>query len=524
MTADLSAELGFADFSLRIHERQLIAKGEPVPLGARAFDVLVVLVQHAGELVSKALLLERVWPGLIVEENNLQVHVSTLRKVLGAELIATVPGRGYRFTARVKPLEPEPGTAPAPLLIPTSGGAAPHSRASRSLAVLRFANLSDDPTQEYFSDGVAEDIISKLTRSRWLFVIARNSSFSVRPPIASTAAVCKQLDCHYLVSGTVRRSGTSVRVTAELVDGDSGETLWAQRYDRPLDDLFNVQNDISAAIVSAIEPVYLRREEYRTSQRETPNMAHWELLMRARWHFWRTSRKHNDEAQKLLTQALAIKPEDSSCLSLMAFTHMSRVWAGWAPDPKAEIIEANRLALRAIRHDDTDSYAHFTLGTALSFTGNIPQAIAELEYALTLYPQFAAAAGELGRLLAFSGRTNEAVEYVLQAIDASPHDPHLSLWVRSRAIACYIDEDYAQAVKYAQQATANRANWFFNYYLLAACQVAAGDSAAAVLALEQAKPFGPYSPSALRFGHPFVDARQMERFIGHLRSAGWADA
>lgn len=507
----MSHELVFSNFVLRPVERQLLADGRPLTLGARAFDVLSALVARAGSLVSKSELFELVWPGVVVEENNLQVHISTLRKLIGPELITTIPGRGYRFTGQVADAG---GARPAAVPAPTSLSA-------RSIAVLPFGNLSNDPEQEYFSDGLAEDIIAKLTRSPWLHVIARNSSFRYRQPSPEPADVCRDLGARYLVTGSVRRSGPMMRVTAELVDGQSNKTLWSQRFDRPLDALFEVQNEISTSIVSAIEPVYLRREEYLTSQLATPDMKHWELLMRARWHFWLSTREHVEAARTHVKQALELKPDDPPSLSLLAFTHMSRVWAGWSANAREDIMEANRLALRAVRQNDTDPFAHFTLGTALSFTGNIPQAIAELEYALTLYPQFAAAAGELGRLLAFAGRTQEAIEYVLQAADSSPHDPHLSLWIRTRGIACFIDGNYEEASRYAQQATTKRSDWFFNYYLLAACQEAAGRHEDALKSVQHAQTFGPYPMHALRMGHPFMDERVQERFVGFLRQAGW---
>ncbi len=525
---------------MRLHERKLLSQDKPVPLGARAFDVLSVLVQRAGDLVTKTELFEQVWPGLVVEENNLQVHISTLRKFLGADVIATVAGRGYRFTARVSQSiaadtsapatapssTPEtPSKAPAQPKLATASSAIAATSASRSIAVLPFANLSGDATQEYFSDGISEDIISKLTRSPWLYVIARNSSFAQRGPERATADVCKALGVRYLVSGSVRKqttaNGTTLRISAELVDGASNETLWSQRFDRPEDDLFEVQNAISTSIVSAIEPVYLRREEQLTTTMAAPDMRSWEWLMRARWHFWQSTREHIGHTQRCLTNALEITPDDPAALSLMAFTHMSRVWAGWAEKPKDEIASAIRLALRAVRQQDTDANAHFTLGTALSFTGDYQQAIAELEYALSLYPEFASAAGELGRLLAFTGRTQEATEYVLQAIDASPSDPHLSLWIRTRAIACYVDADYTNALRYAIEATAKRPNWFFNHYLSAAANVGLGNLAAAQRNIEQAKSFGPYPMAALRVGHPFADGRMMDQFVLHLRKAGW---
>ncbi len=511
----LPQALAFTTFVLQVHERQLLDAGRPVTLGARAFDVLAALAARAGDLVSKTELFAQVWPGVVVEENNLQVHVSTLRKLIGPELIATIPGRGYRFTARVTRQQGGAGAAAEPAL---AGAVA---MTSRSIAVLPFANLGNDPDQAYFSDGLAEDIISKITRSPWLYVIARNSSFGVRQDGASAADLCRELGARYLLTGTVRRSGAVMRITAELVDGQRNETLWSERFDRPLDDLFEVQNQISTRVVSAIEPVYLRREEYLNSQLKAPDLRHWDLLMRARWHFWRSTRDDVEASRGYLQKALALQPDDPPSLSLLSFTHMARVWAGWSTDARDDILQANRLALRAVRQDDTDSFAHFTLGTALSFTGNMAQAIAEQEHALTLYPQFAAAAGELGRLLAFSGRTQEAQEHVLQAIDASPHDPHLSLWVRSRAIACYVDEDYAAAARYAMQAAARRPDWFFNYYLLAAAQAGAGQLDDALKSVQRGQAFGPYPLPALRMGHPFSNEAHMARFIGHLKSAGW---
>ena len=508
-------ELSFSSFVLRPYERQLLSDGKVLPIGARAFDVLRVLAHRAGDLVTKNELLEQVWPGLVVEENNLQVHISTLRKLLGASHIATVAGQGYRFTGRVS-LAARAADASAPSASPALA-----TSASRAIAVLPFANLSGSDDQEYFSDGLADDIISKLTRSPWLYVIARNSSFSMRAADMPLAEACRALGARYVVSGSVRRSAKTMRISAQLIDGPSGQSLWAEKFDRPIDDLFDVQEAIAASIVGAIEPVYLRREELLTSTLAAPDMRTWDWLMRGRWHFWRSSREHLAHAQRCAANALEIKPNDPASLCLMAFTHMSLVWAGWSDKPNEAIVEAARLALRAVRENDTDANAHFTLGTALSFTGDYGQAIAELRHALTLYPEFAAAAGELGRLLAFTGATQEAAEYVLQAIDASPQDQHLSLWLRTRAIASYIDGDYPAAARYAVDATARRPDWFFNYYCSAACLAAAGDLPAARRAVDQAKTFGPYPLRALRAGHPFADRKLLDQFVGHLSLAGW---
>jgi TolB-like protein len=528
----MSSPLVFGAFALHTQERRLLKEGQAILVGARAFDVLCVLVQHSGQLVSKDQLFDAVWPGRVVEENNLQVHVSTLRKILGADMIATIPGRGYRFTGKLQePAVSVGNTLSSPQNTFSAQASLPSSVAMRSLAVLPFQNLDGLPQEEYFSDGIAEDVISHLTRSPWLFVVARNSSFTYRHSHVAPAQICRELQVHYLVTGQVRRveddqGHVRIRVNAQLIDGARNATLWSERFDHPMADLLQLQEQIGSRIVSAIEPVALRSEEQRALRSDAlpsspAQVKHWDLLMQARWHFWRSSREHLHTCEKLLLESLQLQANSSASLALLAFVHMSRVWAGWAAEPKSTLKEALRCAMQAVSQDDRDSHAHFTLGTALSCVGKMPQAIAEMEHALALYPQAAAAAGELARLLAFSGRCDEAHEFALQAMDASPHDPHLSLWVRSRAIASFVAQDYALASHFAMQAVAKRPDWFFNYYLLAACQALAGQAQAGRESLEAAQGLGPYSLAALRIGHPFTEEAHLQRFVQALQSLGW---
>ncbi len=515
------ADSTFGAFALQQHERRLLRDGQPVLVGARAFDVLCVLVENAGQLVTKQQLLDAVWQGLVVEENNLTVHVSSLRRILGAEAIATVPSRGYRFTLRITRIDASSGAAQEPLVRDLKRRASDARSSRRTIAVLPFVNLNQDPEQEYFSDGLAEDIISHLTRSPWLLVVSRNSSFGYRNSSLGNEAIGAALGARYLVQGTVRLAANTLRMTAELIDAQSMETLWSDRYDRPLADMFAIQMQVANHIVSAIEPIYLHREERVAADVAHQDLQHWDLLMRARWHFWRTTPEHVVKAQAYLQQALERQPNDSPSLALLAFTHLAKLWGAWAKDPRATVAEANRCALMAVRNDERDAFAHFTLGTALSCAGQMDAAIAELECALKLYPQAAAAAGELGRLLVFSGRTDEAEEFILQAIDASPHDPHLSLWIRSRAIACFIEERYTDAVRYAREATAKRSDWYFNHLLLAACLTAAGDEAGGRDSLTRALSGRDYTLQSFTFGHPFVHAAHHERFLTALKQAGW---
>ena len=399
-----------------------------------------------------------------------------------------------------------------------------------SLAVLPFTVAGGGPDEEYFGDGLAEDIIASLARSPWLFVVARGSSFNFRGEDLRVGSICKKLGVRYLVMGSVRKMGTRIRASAELLDGSNGQTLWSESYDRAALDFFELQGDIVSKIVGTIEPLFLRQEERQAMQAQqgsgrdaTASLAHWDLLMRARWHYWRSSRRHSDEAKRLLEQAIAMRPNDVAGLSLMSFSLFTDVWSGWAADPKAVIERGMKLAIRAVSIDDRDSFAHFTLGVATACVSDMPRAIAAQRRAIELYPHFAAAEGELGRLLAFNGETKEAIAHVNAAIVASPSDPRMSLWLFTLGLGAFIDEDYDVACGHAAKAVAQRSDWFFNHYLHAACLVGAGDIEAAQRVFKAGEQLMPnVSPSTLKVGHPFARKEHRDRYVDALQKAGWA--
>jgi TolB-like protein/Flp pilus assembly protein TadD len=443
----------------------------------------------------------------VVEENNLSVQISTLRKVLGDDVVSTVPGRGYRWAVAIE----EAGVT-----------AAVNGRSKPSIAVLPFANASGMPAQDYFADGLAEDIVASLSRSPWIFVVASSSSFQFRDVRESVQDVCKKLDVQYAVRGTVRRAELRLRVNAELIDGTSGEVVWAERYDRPYADLFQVQDEIAAKIVGTIEPAFLKQEEKRAATGAARDLHQWDLVMRARWHYWRSSPRHSLEAKRLLGQALRLRPDDVAALSLLAFSLSTEVWSGWSADAKATAIEARRLATRAIAVDDMDAFAHFSLGVTLLGFGELESAIAEQRRALSLYPHFAAAAAELGRLLSFSGNTTEGARLTRQAIADSPTDPRMALWMFGLGIASFVDAKYAEACEHALSAVTLRRDWFFNHLLLATSLAACGNLESARAALTEGVRLAPsLSLAALRVGHPFKRDADRDRYIGGLRAAGW---
>jgi len=389
-----------------------------------------------------------------------------------------------------------------------------------TVAVLAFRHPSLGEEQAYFAEAIAEDIIVGLSRSRLLAVAPRQSSLSYEAKGADPARICADLGVEYIVQGQVRRMGRMARLSIDLVNGPEDKTVWSARYDRPIDDLFTVQDEITAAIVGTLEPALLGHEE--TQSLRTRNLRHWDLFMRGRWHFWRSTIEDGAKAREFLLQAYALEPEDVPTLCLLALCHMGDVWAGAARDPVDSIAKAHRMALKAVSLDGSDAFAHYTLGVALSLMGRIEHSMAEQRRALELNPYLAAAAGELGRLFLFAGRLDEANAFSDQAIGASPNDPHAFLWFRTKALAAFIAGRYDEAARHAADACARSPHQFFLHYLLAACHGAAGNLGQAQIALGEGRRLQPsYTLDMLKLGHPFANPEHFDRLAGALRAAGW---
>jgi TolB-like protein len=397
----------------------------------------------------------------------------------------------------------------------------PRRRGRPTIAVLAFRHPQNDEEQIYFAEAVAEDIIAGLAKSHLLLVTSRQSSLTYAAEGVDTAKICADLGVRYILRGQIRRLGSAVRVAADLIDGEADDTVWSGRYDRPLSDLFALQDEITASIVGAIEPALLDREQ-KHSFSETRDLAHWDLFMRGRFHYWRATVADGHLAQEWLTKALELAPDDVPTLAMLALVQLNEIWAGVAKDPAALIASAHGHAMRAVTLNKEDSSAHQALGVVLSMMGQGELAMAEQRRALELNPFNSEAAGELGRLLAFAGRVEQAIDLSNQALKASPNSPQDWLWFRSKAIACFIAGRYDEAARYAADACARRPDYFFLHYLRAACCHAAGDEAQARAAFAEGFALMPrYSMRGLVMGHPFGDPAHLDRFATALRGAGW---
>lgn len=402
----------FGRFQLDVMNRALTCSGAPVKLNSRAFDILCELALAHGEVVDKDRLMARVWAGRIVEENAIQVHVSSLRKALeaageGQSHVVTVPGRGYRLVG-MDTSTTSPGSV-------DQGGNHPGT----SVAVLRFANLSGDPAQDYFADGIVEDIITGLSRIGGISVIASNSSFTYGAEAPDLAKVGRDLGCRYLVQGSVRKADHRIRITARLVEAESGRSLWAERYDRRFDDLFEVQDSIAMSLIGAIEPNLRKAEVNRVRRARPNNLGAYDLVLRALSSMRTTMPVGAGEAIPLLQQALELEPDYSA-----AHAHLSRCFQ--IRFSRQGLHESDReFAIRharaATRSDDATALG--TAGLVIWFLDSDAQAAFDVfDRALSISNSNVVALGNSAFAQAWMGRTEVAIARAQRALELSPFD------------------------------------------------------------------------------------------------------
>jgi TolB-like protein len=472
----------FDNHVLDIRRRELHRGSAPVPVEPQVFDLLIFLLQNRDRVVSKDDLIASVWGGRIVSDATLASRINAARKAVadnGEEqrLIRTVARRGIRFVGavRVRAAADEAAqTAAAPAEAQEPVPAARARSDQPAIAVLPFVNMSGDQAQEYFSDGISEDIITALSRVRWFLVIARNSSFVYKGRAVPMKRIAEELGVGYLVEGSVRRSGDLVRITAQLSDVATGSQLWGERYDRSLADVFAVQDEITESIVAAIEPQVYVAENFH-AQRKAPHcLGAWDLVMRALSHFWRVTREDNGAAQRLLEQAVAVEPDYAQALAVLAVSHSFGAHMGWE-DMTTAIPAAERAALSAIRADGDDPWAHFAVAAASLRALRFDDALAALELVLRLNPSFAMAHGYYGLVLADVGRWEEGSAAARRALRLSPRDPFAAIYNAIAAYAEFAGGNYDEAIQLGRESIRQRPDFVAGYRPLTAAAAMAGD-------------------------------------------------
>ena len=338
-----------------------------------------------------------------------------------------------------------------------------------SIAVLPFDNMSGDPEQEYFADGISEDIITGLSKLRWFIVIARNSSFAYKGKAVDLKRVARELGVRYVLEGSVRKGGNRVRITAQLIDAATGNHLWADRYDGDLTDIFALQDEITKKVVAAIEPKLLEAEGILSQSRSPEDLGAWDMVMQANSLFWRLTKAEGEAAIAILKQAVERYPGYAPSHSMLAFALLVSRLLGWSVGEREPLVkQAAALAARAAELDDSDPWAHLALGYLVFTTRRTDAAEEEFQRALDLNPNFAAAHGYLGSALAFAGRSEQAIANLEQAIRMSPQDPQNAIFNNGFAIANYLSGRFAEAVSFSRKALQQRDGWTGAYRIYVA--------------------------------------------------------
>ncbi|ANT53575.1 winged helix-turn-helix domain-containing tetratricopeptide repeat protein [Mesorhizobium amorphae] len=427
-------DLEFGNYRLKRAERLLLGPNGPMVLSARSFDILVMLLERPDEVIGKTELFDAVWPSLVVEENTLQVHISALRKLLPAEMIVTVHGRGYKYAG------------PKPFVAATEAPAPPRP----SIAVLPFDNMSGDPEQDYFSDGITEDIIAELGKFREFLVIARNSSFQFRGKANDVAEVANKLGVQYVVEGSVRKIANRVRVTVQLIDASSTAHIWGEHYDRELDDIFAIQDEITQMIAARLARQARTAIASRARARPTDNMSAYEFYLRALQLAATYDYDTVREAEPFLRQAVKLDPRFAAAHALLSFVETLKFfWIYYNPDVLHSGLEIARTALQL---DPDEAYGHLATGFAHLYLRQFRQAEISLDRAVALNPNDPFILSIRALHLNYTDRPDEAL---VEINEAQRRDPYAVGWYEDfRGIILTTAGRYREATAcYAKMAT-----------------------------------------------------------------------
>jgi TolB-like protein len=515
----------FGDCVLDTDRRELTRASEVIATGPQVFDLLVYLIQNREHVVSKDDVLDSVWSGRTVSESTLTSQLNAVRKAVGdsgerQRLIRTIPRKGFRFVGEVTEIQSPhacspPGTEPA-------RPDAPALPDKPSIAALAFQNMSGDPEQEYFADGVVEDIITALSRIRWLFVVARNSSFTYKGRAVDVKQIGRELGVRYVLEGSVRKSANRVRITGQLIDATTGAHLWAERFEGTLDDIFELQDQVAASVVGAIAPQMERAEIERAKRKPTENLNAHDYYLRGMANLHLGTREAIDGALPLFEQAIKFDPDFAPAYAMAAWYHVWRKVNGWMTDHPRETAEGARLARRAVELGREDAVALTRAGHALAhLAGDLDGGIALLDRAVMLNPSHAAAWFLGGFLRVWNGEHDSAIEHFTRAMRLSPLDPESYRMQAGMAMAHMFEGRLDAAASWADKSFRDLPSFLLVAAIVAASHALTGRTEEARRAMDHLRALDPsLRISNLRDWLPIQRAEDLAIFADGLRKAG----
>jgi TolB-like protein len=515
----------FENCSLDTDRRELTRAGDAVQLQPQVFDLLQYLIRNRDRVVSKDDLIAAVWGGRIVSESAMSVRINAARVAIGDDgdnqrLIRTLPRKGFRFVGAVReePTVAEVVTRPRvspqlepPITLPDKP----------SIAVLPFDNLSGDPDQAYFADGMVEEIITALSRIRWLFVIARNSTFTYKGQAVDVKRVGRELGVRYALEGSVRKTGTHVRITAQLIDTRTGAHLWADRFDGSLEKVFELQDEVAIAVAGVIEPTLEMAEARRASERPTEDLTAYDLYLRALPHWISWEKERASLALGLLSQAISRDPRYAPALALAAWCHLLFDNNNWTDDPVSNRQSGIQLARNALQITSEDPVVLTNAAFVLCYFGEDADAsIRLLERALTLNPSCAWGWLLIGFLHLWAGYSDAAIPQLERSMRLNPRG-HRAFQLTGIGIAHFFNRRYDKALHYLLISLEEQPFYIATYRFAAACYGHMGRFDEAADIIERVRRLTPALVPEARF---YRSPEQRELYISGLRLAAAAEA
>jgi len=478
----------FEDCALDTDRRELRRGANLVAVEPQVFDLLEYLIRNRDRVVSKDDLIASVWRGRIISESALATRINAARNALGdngeaQRLIKTLPRKGIRFVGAVRENQ-KSRTAAAAVVTTDPAGPALALPDKPSIAVLPFTNMSGDPEQDYFADGVAEEIITALSRCNWLFVIARNSSFTYKGRAIDIRQVGRELGVRYVLEGSVRRGGNRLRFAGQLVDTTSGAHIWAERFDGEASDVFALQDQFTESVVAAIEPKLQLAEIERLKRKPASNLDAYDLLLRAQQLEYEFTAQSLAEAIRCLQQALALDPSYAQAMALSAYCYAERRHQAWVQDVEAEAAEGLRLALRAVELGKDDGNVLWMAAFAVRHLAmDAHRAKQFADRSLQLNPNSAIALAIAAWIEVGMGNAANALEQARRAERLSPRDPRGWFIATVLGLAHYHAGHFEEAESHLKKALVQNSRFATALRTLAASLASQGrkDEAAAVV-------------------------------------------